>query len=152
MHRERAVYHALNKSATLKGCVPVYYFSRDGSIYLEYIQGCPLYTHLTNTEMTTLQLQQAKAALRRTLQLLHEIGISHGDFQPMNVIVRPDFWKRSISQDTDLVILDFGKACFKRKARNWKRDMEGDLEDLDCIFAIANEKLASTKHLFNVPC
>ena len=79
MRRERAAYRALNRSATLKGRVPVYHSSRDRSIYLEYIEGRPLRRHLTDIDMTIHQLQQAKVILRRTVQLLHEIGISHGD-------------------------------------------------------------------------
>lgn len=102
--------------------------------------------------MTTHQLQEVRIALRQNLRSLHQIDISHGDFQPMIVIVRPDSWRRSIAQDTDLAILDLERAYFRRKARNWKRDMVSYLEMLDRTFAIANEKLVSTKLLSDLSC
>lgn len=143
MCREREAYSRLNRLALLEGRIPKLQFSHGCCLYMEHIDGEVIGHPLINLYMSFTQLQQAKEILRRSLEMLHNSGIAHGDINTGNIIVRPSFWMTETPQDTDLVLIDFSRAIFQGGTRRWEDKKKYDFDGLECMFAIAHEALVS---------
>lgn len=143
MRREWEAYIRLNQLSSLDGCVQRFLYKKGCCLYMEYIEGEVIGFPLVNLRMSFIQLRRAKDILRRTVEVLHESGITHGDINSGNIIVRPSFWTAETPQPTDLVLIDFSRAIIESATRRWEDKKRYDFDGLECIFAIAHEALVS---------
>lgn len=143
MRREWEAYIHMNRVAYLKDRIPRFLFWHGCCLYLQYIEGEKILVPLQSLRMSFEQLREAEEILRRSLELLHESGISHGDVNAGNVIVRPDFWKTGIPHDRDLVLIDFTRATFQVDDPDWEQKKKYDFDGLDEVFFVAHSKLVS---------
>lgn len=76
------------------------------------------------SELTIQELRELWEQLEAALEMLHSIGVAHGDCQPHNIIVN-----RSVSPP-EASLIDFSRATFQDTTSDWDRAMRRDLNYL----------------------
>ncbi|KAH6714989.1 hypothetical protein BKA61DRAFT_672960 [Leptodontidium sp. MPI-SDFR-AT-0119] len=97
-------------------------------------------------------LDHLEDGIKRVLQDLHDIGISHADVKSNNFILHTREWKEPYSTvktnnfETDCYVIDFGEAVFQSDCspERWKGQCQVDLIDASLMFAIPRAQLAIT--------
>ena len=82
--------------------------------------------------------------LRKTVELIHEAGVSHNDIWAANIMVRAWEDGKSRSIDDRIVLIDFGRSSVADKPLS-EKDREGDRHALDRLITQMESNLRAQK-------
>lgn len=123
---ELEAYRRIAQCPDLHGWVPSYIAHGERSLDIDYIEG-EIFDHI-KMEFTIEELRTIWGVLKMIIEMLHEVGVAHGDCQPHNILV-----DRS-SSPPEPYLIDFSRATFQEYSSDWERDVRKDTDYVDDAF------------------